>query len=69
MTSIECTAYPRLGTHPSTAELAEVWSPTPEEAELGKATTRAEGHVARVRALMLKSFRRLGYFPLLEEPR
>ena len=42
MTSIERTAYPRLGPRSSTAELAEVWSPTPEKAELGKVTARGE---------------------------
>lgn len=62
MTTIERTAYPRLKPDPSAAELAEVWSPKPEDVELGRTATRGEGQLLGF-MLMLGCLRRLGYFP------
>ena len=62
MTSIERTAYPRLEPSPSTTELAEVWSPKPEDVKLGRAITRGEDQLLSF-VLMISCFRRLGYFP------
>lgn len=66
MASIERTAYPRFKTRPSAAELEEVYSPRPEEAKLGRTSTRGEGQLLGF-VLMLKSFQRLGYFPMPDE--
>lgn len=66
MTSIERTAYPRFKLRPSAAELEEVYSPTPEEVKLGRTSTRGEGQLLGF-VLMLKSFQRLGYFPMPDE--
>lgn len=62
MTAIDRTAYPRFKTHPSTKELAELYTPTPEEITF--AQTQVSNHSGVLCLLvMLKSFQRLGYFP------
>ena len=66
MTSVDRTAYPLLKPRPSGAELAEAWSPSPEEVGFANAITRGAGQLLGF-LLMLKGFRRLGYFPMPEE--
>jgi len=63
MTAIERTAYPRFKSQATVKELAELYTPSASEINLAK------GHVKSKRGLlrflvMLKSFQRLGYFPL-----
>ena len=63
MTSMERTAYPSFTPSLSAAELEKLYSPTPEETKLGKASTRGEGQLLGF-VVMLKSFQSLGYFPM-----
>jgi TnpA family transposase len=66
MTVIERTAYPRFKQHPSAKELAELYTPTPEEIKFIKSRVRShEGLLSFM--VMLKSFQRLGYFPHPEQ--
>ncbi|MBK1991002.1 Tn3 family transposase, partial [Sphaerospermopsis aphanizomenoides BCCUSP55] len=61
MTGIERTAYPRFKQHPTAKELAELYTPTPEEIKFVKSRVRTpEGLLCFM--VMLKSFQRLGYF-------
>ncbi len=62
MTSIERTAYPRFKRNPTVRELLEVYTPSQEEIEFARATTRGEGALLSL-VVMLKGFQRLGYFP------
>ncbi len=62
MTSIERTAYPRFKRNPTVRELLEVYTPSREEIEFARATTRGEGPLLSL-VVMLKGFQRLGYFP------
>lgn len=66
MASIERTAYPRFKRHPSSAELAYVYTPTPDEIELARSASRGDQHLLTL-TVLLKCFQRLGYFPKLEE--
>ncbi|PIG91338.1 DUF4158 domain-containing protein [Gloeocapsopsis sp. IPPAS B-1203] len=62
MTLIDRTAYPRFKQFPDAKELAELYTPTPEEIKLAKSKTKShEGFLSFI--VMLKSFQRLGYFP------
>lgn len=62
MTVIERTAYPRFKQHPSALELAELYTPTPEEIKFVK--SRVKSHAGLLGfTIVLKSFQRLGYFP------
>lgn len=66
MTAIERTAYPRFKQHPSAKELAELYTPTPEEIKFVKSRVRTrEGFLCFM--VMLKSFQRLGYFSQPED--
>lgn len=66
MAYVERTAYPRFKPNFSGVELEDVYSPTPEEADLSRASARGEGQFLDF-ILMLKSFQCLGYFPMPEE--
>ncbi len=66
MTPIERTAYPRFKLNPSAPELEEIYSPTSGEVRRGRASTRGEGQLLGF-MVMLKSFQRLGYFPMPAE--
>lgn len=66
MVAIERTAYPRFKRTPTAKELAEVYSLTDDERRFVQVTARGD----RLRlslAVLLKAFRRLGYFPSLAE--
>jgi Domain of unknown function (DUF4158)/Tn3 transposase DDE domain len=65
MTAIERTAYPRFKSQTTKKELAELY--TPSTSELVFAQGQVKGKRGLLRFLvMLKSFQRLGYFPLSE---
>ncbi len=62
MTLIDRTAYPKFKQFPDAKELAELYTPIPEEIKLAKSKTKShEGFFSFI--VMLKSFQRLGYFP------
>ncbi|MBD2207011.1 DUF4158 domain-containing protein [Calothrix sp. FACHB-1219] len=62
MTLVERTAYPRFKQFPDAKELAELYSPTPDEIKPAKSKTKShQGFLSFI--VMLKSFQRLGYFP------
>jgi hypothetical protein len=62
MTAIERTAYPRFKQQPTGSELAEFYTPTPEE--MAFAQSQSVSKIGRLRILvLLKSLQRLGYFP------
>ncbi len=62
MTVVERTAYPRFKQHPSTKELADFYTPSPEKIQFVK--SRVKSHAGFLGfTLMLKSFQGLGYFP------
>jgi len=64
MPRIHETAYPRLKSAVTEAELQEIYAPTAEEIAFAEAHTRSE--TARVSLLvLLKTFQRLGYFVTL----
>src|SRR5690349_11473331 len=66
MPSIDRTAYPRFKRTPTRQELEAIYTPT--EAELAFVTTTAREDLHRLHLLLwLKSFQRLGYFPLLTD--
>ncbi|MUG98939.1 Tn3 family transposase [Scytonema sp. UIC 10036] len=66
MTVIERTAYPRFKQYPSAKELAEFYTPTPEDIKFIKPRVKShEGLLSFM--VMLKSFQRLGYFPHPEQ--
>src|SRR5438067_6759777 len=68
MTAIERTAYPRFKQILSAKDLAEVYTPTPQERLVAHRSTK--GRVAEVGFLiLLKTYQRLGHFvPLSEVP-
>lgn len=66
MTAIDRTAYPRFKTNHSAKELAEIYSPTPAEIALARASARGAKPILSF-LILLKSFQRLGYFPPLKE--
>lgn len=61
MTLIDRTAYPRFKQYPSRLELAELYTPTPEEIKFVKSRVRSHESLICF-MVMLKSFQRLGYF-------
>src|SRR6266700_6324699 len=66
MTAIERTAYPRFKQILSAKDLAEVYTPTPQERLVAHRSTK--GRVAEVGFLvLLKTYQRLGRFVLLSE--
>jgi len=66
MALIDRTAYPRLKAKLSAKELEEIYTPTPEEIQFSSRQNRSDGHRLCV-LLLLKCFRRLGYFPVIDE--
>lgn len=66
MPEVHETAYPRLKSNPSRRDLAEVYTPTPEEMAFAESTTRA-GATRLGFLVTLKTFQRLGYFVLTRE--
>ncbi|MEM1395475.1 MAG: DUF4158 domain-containing protein, partial [Cyanobacteria bacterium P01_H01_bin.150] len=62
MTSINRTAYPKFKQFPDAKELAELYTPTPEEIKFVKSKTKSHNGFLSF-MVMLKSFQRLGYFP------
>lgn len=65
MTSIDRTAYPTFKRMTS-RDLAEAFTPSEEEIEWARDKTSTDGHLLAL-AVWLKSYRRLGYFPKLED--
>jgi len=63
MTSIERTAYPRFKSQATAKELAELYTPSASEINLAKSHVKSKRGLLRF-LVMLKSFQRLGYFPL-----
>lgn len=64
MPTIQETAYPRLKTHVCARDLVALYTPTPDESALARASTRGEGaHLGFL--ILLKTFQRLGYFVLV----
>jgi hypothetical protein len=64
---IERTAYPRFARNTSARELTRLYTPTLREIALaGRVTRGGEGQQLTF-LVMLKSFKRLGYFPKDEE--
>ncbi|WP_331763539.1 DUF4158 domain-containing protein (plasmid) [Streptomyces hirsutus] len=66
MTSIERTAYPRFKRLITAHELHLFFSPTRDELEWAAGATDGDEHLLAL-LLMLKSYRRMGCFPALEE--
>jgi TnpA family transposase len=66
MTAIARTAYPSFKQRPTAKELAEVYTPTPEEIEFVRSRVKTKNGLLRLMT-MLKSFQRLGYFPRPED--
>ena len=66
MPTIQETAYPRLKNLVSVRDLTSVYTPTPNEVVLSKQSTRG-GASHLIFLIMLKTFQRLGYFPLLNQ--
>jgi hypothetical protein len=66
MPSIHETAYPCLKAAVTARDLAEVYTPTPEEMTLAAALTGSETAQACF-VLLLKTFQRLGYFIYLRD--
>jgi len=66
MTAIHETAYPRIRSNVTDKELVELYTPTEEQ--LSFANQNAQAPVQKLGLLvLLKSFQRLGYFPMLRE--
>ena len=66
MTAIHETAYPRIRSNVTDKELIELYTPTEEQ--LSFASEKAQAPVQKLGLLiLLKSFQRLGYFPMLRE--
>lgn len=66
MTAIHETAYPRIRSNVTDKELVELYTPTEEQ--LSFADENAQAPVQKLGLLvLLKSFQRLGYFPMLRE--
>ena len=66
MTAIHETAYPRIRSNVTDKELVELYTPTEEQ--LSFASENAQAPVQKLGLLvLLKSFQRLGYFPMLRE--
>ncbi len=66
MASIERTAYPRFKRHPTARELATIYTPTADELQFAQEVARkAQPRLGLL--LLLKSFQRLGYFPVVAD--
>lgn len=66
MPSIHETAYPRLKASVTARDLAEIYTPAPEEVTLATSLTRSETARACF-VLLCKTFQRLGYFVYVQE--
>lgn len=66
MASIDRTAYPRFKRVVSARELAEAFTPTPDEVEWACGKTQSDPPLLAL-AVRLKAYQRLGYFPKLPE--
>jgi hypothetical protein len=66
MTAIERTAYRRLKATPTASELADLYTPLPEERQLADTSTRGREHSLTF-LVLLKCFQCLGYFPDLDQ--
>lgn len=64
MAAIDRTAYPRFKRGVSSRELAEAFTPTPDEIGWARGRTQSEQHLLAL-AVLLKCYQRLGYFPKL----
>ncbi|WP_260850847.1 DUF4158 domain-containing protein [Rhodococcus sp. WB9] len=64
MASIDRTAYPRFKRVVSAQELAEAFTPTPDEVAWAREKTQSDPHLLAL-AVRLKAYQRLGYFPKL----
>lgn len=66
MPTLQETAYPRLKSVVSARDLTTLYTPTQNELALAEQSTRGEGsHLSFL--ILLKTFQRLGYFPLLSQ--
>jgi uncharacterized protein DUF4158 len=65
LASIDRTAYPRFKRVVSDRELAEAFTPTPDEITWARGRTHSDEHFLALVA-RLKSYQRLGYFPKLD---
>jgi hypothetical protein len=65
LASIDRTAYPRFKRVVSARELAEAFTPAPEEITWARGRTQSDEHFLALVA-RLKSYQRLGYFPKLD---
>lgn len=61
MTAIYETAYPRMKSRISAKELAEIYTPTPDEIRFAQTCTQQPASISGL-LVMLKVFQRLGYF-------
>ena len=66
MTAIHETAYPRIRSNLSDAELQELYTPTPSDLEFARRATKSTGTELGL-LVLLKTFQRLSYFPRFEE--
>ncbi|GAA3112422.1 DUF4158 domain-containing protein [Streptosporangium carneum] len=66
MASIDRTAYPRFARAVSAREPAEVFTPSPAEAEWTRGKTQDDQHPPAL-LVRLKAYQRLGYFPKLAD--
>jgi hypothetical protein len=65
LASIDRTAYPRFQRVVSGRELAEAFTPTPDEITWARGKTQNDQHLLAL-VVRLKSYQRLGYFPKLD---
>ncbi|MFB0482358.1 Tn3 family transposase [Xanthomonas euvesicatoria] len=66
MASIERTAYPQFKRNPVVRELVAAYTPTDAEVAFVAEYTRQPAHRLTL-TILLKTFQRLGYFPVLDE--
>lgn len=66
LASIDRTAYPRFKRVVSARELAEAFTPTPDEVEWARGRTQSDEHFLAL-VVRMKSYQRLGYFPKLAD--
>ena len=66
MTAIHETAYPRIRSNLSDAELQELYTPTPGDLAFARRATKSLGTELGL-IVLLKTFQRLGYFPRFDE--
>jgi hypothetical protein len=65
LVSIDRTAYPRFKRVVSAQELAEAFTPTPDEIAWAREKTQNDPHLLAL-TVRLKAYQRLGYFPKLD---